>query len=92
MEKGTTKIKYSFQNREEYIKALDSVMPEKWISKRSLGGGKTHRYLPIAIKDAIADDLFLEWNIIDEQFINLHNELICTVKTLRKIRLLYPAS
>ncbi len=70
---------YKFKNRDEYIKALDSVMPDTFIQSRDVGSTK-HRYIPAAIKEAIADDLFHYWNITDEKYTIIVNELICTVK------------
>jgi len=76
MEKET----FQFSNRQEYIETLDSVMPDNYIMKRNLGAGKTATYLPVPIQEAIADMMFQEWNIIDEKYDILINEIVCTVK------------
>jgi len=73
---------YKFKNRAEYIAALDSIMPKEYEQTRDVGNGSTHRYYPQAIKEAIADDLFHQWNVINEQYINIANEMLCTVKLL----------
>ena len=71
---------YKFKNRQEYIKVLDSTMPDKYIQSRSLGASGVHKYLPQVIKEAIADDIFYSWNVIDENYTIITNELLCTVK------------
>lgn len=71
---------YKFKNKEDYLKSLDSAMPEEWFKKRELGGGKTQKYLPIPYQEAIADMMFSEWSIIDENYQLLVNEIVCTVK------------
>ncbi len=71
--------KYKFKNREEYIKALDSTLPDKFIKERDIGKKEKHRYIPSAIQQAVADDLFHYWNVTKEDYNNIVNELICTV-------------
>ena len=74
------KEQYEFPNRQEYIKALDSVLPDNYIMTRKLGGSRTAKYLPIPIQESMADKMFQEWNVIDEKYEILVNEVICTVK------------
>jgi hypothetical protein len=74
------KVNYKFKTREEYLAALDSVMPDTYIQTRDIGGGKKHIYLPQAIKEAIADDIFHFWNVQNENYTLIANELLCTVK------------
>jgi len=71
---------YRFENRNAYIKALDSVLPNNYIQERDLGGRRKHRYLPSPIKEAIADDFFHEWNVVEEKYSLICNEVVCTVK------------
>ena len=71
---------YRFKNRVEYIKALDKILPDKFVQGRDIGNGKTHCYYPIGIKEAVADDIFLEWNVNDEKYNELRGMLICTIK------------
>ena len=73
-------VVYKFETREQYLAALDQVMPAKYIQTRDLGQGRKHVYLPSPIKEAIADDVFHFWTVIDENYINIANEIICTVK------------
>lgn len=72
-------VKYKFSNREEYVRALDSVMPSQFIKTRQ-AGQETSEYLPIPIQEAIADDIFFEWNVTDERYQVIANELGCTVR------------
>lgn len=71
--------KFKFKTREEYLTVLDSVLPDNYIVKRDIGG-KSHKYIPIPIKQAMADNLFHQWNVIDENYNIMINELICTIK------------
>ena len=73
---------YRFKDRKAYAKALDSVILQNDIQERDLdkSGTKKHRYLPIPIKDAIADYLFQYWNIIDEKYIPMDGFLVSTIK------------
>lgn len=75
----TTEL-YRFKDRDEYIKALDSVILTKDIQERDIGSGKKHRYFPVAIKDAIADYVFQNWNVIDEKYNVMNGMLVCTIK------------
>lgn len=70
---------YKFKNRAGYIKALDSILPDEYVQKRSVGSG-THKYYPAPIKESVADDIFHYWNVIDEKYTLLVNELVCTIK------------
>jgi len=70
---------FKFSNREEYLRALDSVMPQDYVQSRDLPTGK-QEYLPVPIQEAIADDIFHYWNVTDEKYIVIANELVCTVK------------
>jgi len=74
------KENYKFATRELYLKALDSVLPDQFVQERSTGSGSVHRYYPFAIKEAVADDLFQNWNVTDENYIVIANEIVCTVR------------
>jgi hypothetical protein len=71
---------YQFANRQEYIEALDSVMPEKYHRTRKLGNNRSTTYLPIPIQEAVADMMWHEWNVVDESYQVFINEIVCTVK------------
>ena len=70
---------FYFESREKYIEALNSVLPEDYIQKRTIPNG-TIEYIPAPIKEATADKFFHYWNVIGEDYTLLVNELICTVK------------
>lgn len=70
---------YRFTSREAYLKHLDMVLPPSCIQKRKIGNS-TKDYYPIAIQESKAHEIFHYWNIIDEKYQTIANELICTVK------------
>ena len=70
---------YRFKNRAGFIKTLDSVLPKEYIQERKIGS-KIHCYYPAPIKEAVADSIFQYWNIVDEKYTILVNEIVCTVK------------
>lgn len=67
---------YSFANRAEYVKALDSVLNEKHIQKRDIGNGKTQRYYASAVQKSVADFMFQEWNVIEVKPIPVKDNFI----------------
>lgn len=72
---------YNFKTREDYIRAIDKVLPDQYIQKRDIPGQPDpHLYYPIAIQEAVADQFFQEWNVADENYSVIANEIICTVK------------
>ena len=70
---------YRFKNRSEYIRALDMVLPTSFEKERDIPTGK-HHYYPIDVQEGLADDLFHEWNVTDENYSLFANELLCTVR------------
>lgn len=74
--------KFKFPDREAYLKAMDSILPEDFEQQRKLGGGKVHIYYPVAIKEAVADDIFHCWNVVSEEYQLIANELIAKVKLI----------
>jgi hypothetical protein len=73
---------YRFKDKEAYINTLDSIMPENYYKERIISGGNKQKYLPIAFQEAIADMMFSEWSVIDEQYQVMVNEIVCTVKVV----------
>ncbi len=72
---------YRFKDRKSYAEALDRFIMEDDVQERSLGDDKPkHRYLPIPLKDAIADYIFQYWNVIDEKYIPMDGFLVSTIK------------
>jgi len=74
--------KYRFADHESYQKKLMQAPPSEGIKTRKLGGGKTSTYEVIEVKEAIADVIYREWNVVDEKYMNVLNEVVCTVKIL----------
>lgn len=73
-------IIFNFTDRAAYLESLDSALPEKFYETRDLGGGKKAVYLPIAYQEAMADKMFLYWNVTNEEYTQLLNEIICVVR------------
>ena len=71
------------KNREEYVDALNSILPESYVQKRDVPTG-TYLYLPAFLKESIADMLFEFWNVTKEDYALLVNELVCTVEVTYK--------
>lgn len=71
---------FRFLNVEAYKVKLNSAPQDGWIIQRDLGGGKQANYIPIEMKEALADMIFREWHVVEEKYFNLFNEIVCTVK------------
>ena len=71
---------YRYANEAEYREALQHPPSKGMIKERKLGGDRVTKYIPIHTQEAIADMLFKEWNIIDESYVVIVNEVIATVK------------
>lgn len=78
MEKQTETYRY----KDFEVFKLTLAMPplEQTIETRKLGGGKTSKYLKIEVIQATADRLFRTWEVMDEKYMNVLNEVVCTVK------------
>lgn len=75
-----TKTEHYFKNKHAYDEALKSAPNESHVKSRSLGGGRSSKYVPIEHQQALADLIFATWNVIDEKYFVVVNEIICTVK------------
>lgn len=73
-------LTHKFKNRKEWRAALDKAPNDGWIQKRTLGGGKSSQYVPIPVQQALADIFFDEFDVFDEQYMQIENEILCTVK------------
>lgn len=73
---------YRYKDIESFKKSLAAQPDAKWFKSRNLGGGKTATYIPISVKEALADRLFRSWEVADEKFMNVLNEIVCTVKII----------
>ena len=70
---------YRFENEEAYKKALNAP-PDTFAKSRSLGGNRKSKYVPIEESQAIADFMFDNWNVIQEESKLIINEIIVTLK------------
>lgn len=77
-----TELKHQFGSRASYKEALNNAPKDGWIDNRSLGMNKQSTYMPIQYQQALADKVFDEWNVVDEHYSVVINEIICTVKIL----------
>lgn len=71
---------YRYKDLEQFKIVLSSNPDQKWMKSRALGGGKTAEYEPIQIKEALADRIFRSWEVSEEKYMNVLNEIVCTVK------------
>lgn len=71
---------YRYPNFEQFKKALAKAPPASLLKTRGLGGSKQTTYQPIEVTEALADMLFRTWDIADEKYFNILNEISCTVK------------
>lgn len=71
-------VVHRFESMQAYLRALNTPLPEKWKKDRDLPNGKYY-YYPAPIKEAVADAMFHYWNVIDEKYSLIANELLCTV-------------
>ena len=73
---------YRFAGVESFKLALAAQPQDVWLKSRDIGGGKSAQYAPIQIKEAIADRMFRTWEVADEKYMNVLNEIVCTVKII----------
>jgi hypothetical protein len=65
---------------QEYLDKLNSAPAAAYLQSREIRKGSFQSYLPIPVQEATADMMFSEWDVVDERFDILVNELVCTVK------------
>lgn len=68
MSTETTEITeiYQFGSRKEWLEKINEAPATSLIKSRSLGSGKSSRYVPLGIQEALADMFFRECDIMDE--------------------------
>lgn len=76
----TTELKHNFKDRESWQAALNAAPNASLIKSRTLGASKKSIYLPIEYQQALQDVFFDEFDVIDEKYQVVFNEIICTVK------------
>jgi len=75
-----TEEKHKFKDKESWQAALNCAPNNNWIKSRSLGAGRTSKYIPIERQQGLADYFFDECDVFDEKYTNILNEILCTVK------------
>lgn len=73
---------YRYKDHEEYSLKLNRPPEEGWIKNRTIGGGRSIDYTSIEVKEAIADVIFREWNVVHENYVPVLNEIVGTVKII----------
>lgn len=71
---------FQFENREQWIQALQKEPNDSWTKERELGGTRKSTYVPLPIQQALADKFFRECDVIEEKYTLIINEILCTVK------------
>lgn len=74
------KLIHYFASEEAYNEALLKPPATAWLKSRDIGGGKKSGYLPIHNQEAIADLMFRQWEVVDEKYFVVVNEICCTIK------------
>ena len=72
--------RHFFKSFEKWKEALNKAPKNSWVKSRTLGGGKNSTYIPIPIQQALADIFFDEFDVYDEKYTQIENEILCTVK------------
>lgn len=81
MEK-TIERKFQFENEDQWRQAMQFEPNPTWIMERDLGGGKTSKYVPLPIQQALADKFFRQIDVVEEHYSLVINEILCTIKYL----------
>ena len=74
------KQEHQFKSQAAWKEALNKSPNDSWLKKRQLGGGKVSIYMPIPIQQALADIFFDQFDVFDEKYIQIENEILCTIK------------
>lgn len=70
----------NFKTKQDWKDALNKAPNDGWVKSRSLGLGKSSQYIPIPIQQALADVFFEEFDVFEEHYTQIENEILCTVK------------
>jgi len=71
---------YRYKDYEGFKKAITHKPPPSMLKSRSIGGNKKSFYQPIEVIETLADINFREWTVAHEVYMNVLNEIVCTVK------------
>lgn len=74
------KSHFNFATFDQWRESLSKAPKREWTKSRNLGGNKKSTYIPLFVQQALADMFFREFDVIDENYVVVSNELICTVK------------
>jgi len=75
-----SKLEHNFIDRKSFNEALNKAPNDSWVESRSLGFNKKSTYMPIQYQQALTDIFFDEFNVIDEKYTVMVNEILCVVK------------
>ena len=75
-----TQETHRFKTKDSWRTAINQAPKDIWIKSRNLGAGKSSSYIPIPIQQALADILFDEFDVFEEHYQQIENEVLCTVK------------
>lgn len=71
---------HNFEDYASWKKGLQEAPNAKWIKTRDLGKGKSSRYVPLGIQEALADMFFREFDVIDSDVIVNGTQILAQVK------------
>lgn len=80
MKEKETVETHRFKSKDAWRDAINQAPKESWVKSRSLGAGKSSSYIPIPIQQALADIVFDEFDVFEEHYQQIENEILCTVK------------
>lgn len=79
MEENEHIEKFLFANHEDWFSVLQEEPNPSWVKERNLGS-KKNKYVPLPIQQGLADLFFKEFDVVDEKYQMIQNELLCTIK------------
>lgn len=71
---------YQFASRKEWIEKLQEAPSASLVKTRQLGQGKTSRYVPLGIQEALSDMFFRECDLIENVLEVYNNQAVVRVK------------
>lgn len=74
------KTHFGFVSFDSWRAALRKAPNSNWLKERNIGGNKKSKYIPLFVQQALCDLFFREFDVIQENYQVVQNEIICTVK------------
>jgi hypothetical protein len=71
---------YKFKNHEDWKREQQLEPNSSWVKERKLGGSRKSLYVPLPIQQALADMFFREFDVFEEKYTLVVNEILCTVR------------